>query len=530
MLIQNLDVATRLRLMTITFCLSGFLGVVGAMEITKGADMHKLNFLHVKYNHLFNNEFVRFCNGNNVSTAEMKQELMNIRQQPVDCLGIIGPIETLVMSAIGTERAIDLCKQDLALADRTIKDFEKFELGEMTQPEFIQSLADAVSQFAQNSADFEPLVETTVNTVSTIVIASVVLKALFVALFGFFMSRSIGRDYQRLQLAESSLEKDFKKRIAAEKERDKLNFALQDAAREAGKSEVATGVLHNVGNVLNSVNVSAHLIRETMSHNSLELLEKAADVIHENKDNLANYLTKDDKGKHFPKLLKRLVEKIQQEKTSQEDDVNSISKNIEHIKSIVSMQQTMAKKQNGFVELIDPKEVFLDAIKLNELNIQNSGIEIKKHFQEIPKIESRRHEILQILTNLIKNAHQAVAQVQCGRKTIKLYVEAKDNFAIFRVEDNGIGITPENQHKIFQHGFTTKASGHGFGLHSCANFAQDMGGSLTFESEGNGCGATFILSIPTKPKVEVGEPHRELSESIQTSNQLETKKELLTLA
>jgi signal transduction histidine kinase len=64
------------------------------------------------------------------------------------------------------------------------------------------------------------------------------------------------------------------------------------------------------------------------------------------------------------------------------------------------------------------------------------------------------------------------------------------------VRDNGIGIPPENLIKIFNHGFTTKRDGHGFGLHSGANAAKEMGGSLTAESNGPGLGATFTLELP----------------------------------
>ena len=65
-----------------------------------------------------------------------------------------------------------------------------------------------------------------------------------------------------------------------------------------------------------------------------------------------------------------------------------------------------------------------------------------------------------------------------------------------RVEDNGVGIPPENLTRIFSHGFTTRPHGHGFGLHIGALNAREMGGSLSVASEGTGCGATFTLILP----------------------------------
>ncbi|HEX5747505.1 MAG TPA: ATP-binding protein [Archangium sp.] len=65
-----------------------------------------------------------------------------------------------------------------------------------------------------------------------------------------------------------------------------------------------------------------------------------------------------------------------------------------------------------------------------------------------------------------------------------------------QVHDNGMGIAPEMLTRIFQYGFTTREEGHGFGLHSSALAAQELGGSLTVHSEGPGHGATFTLELP----------------------------------
>jgi two-component system NtrC family sensor kinase len=59
-----------------------------------------------------------------------------------------------------------------------------------------------------------------------------------------------------------------------------------------------------------------------------------------------------------------------------------------------------------------------------------------------------------------------------------------------------VGIAPENLTRIFSHGFTTRTDGHGFGLHSAALAAQQMGGRLTAQSDGPGRGATFTLELP----------------------------------
>ena len=70
------------------------------------------------------------------------------------------------------------------------------------------------------------------------------------------------------------------------------------------------------------------------------------------------------------------------------------------------------------------------------------------------------------------------------------------------VIDTGIGISPENLTRIFAHGFTTRKDGHGFGLHSGALAAKELGGKLSVESAGLGQGASFVLDLPFAPPKE----------------------------
>jgi two-component system NtrC family sensor kinase len=113
----------------------------------------------------------------------------------------------------------------------------------------------------------------------------------------------------------------------------------------------------------------------------------------------------------------------------------------------------------------------------------------------------QKHLVLQILVNLIRNAENACEASAAPRKRLTLGLAgnaAKDRILI-EVRDNGIGISPANLGQVFIHGFTTREDGHGFGLHSGAHMAKEMGGSLTAHSEGAGKGASFILEIPCQP-------------------------------
>jgi C4-dicarboxylate-specific signal transduction histidine kinase len=115
-------------------------------------------------------------------------------------------------------------------------------------------------------------------------------------------------------------------------------------------------------------------------------------------------------------------------------------------------------------------------------------------------VKVERQKALQIVTNLIANAKEAIEQADPATRQIRLALRLSPSGGVeIRVTDNGVGIAAENLTRVFAFGFTTKKNGHGFGLHSSANAAKEMGGSLRAESEGEGRGATFVLELPPAP-------------------------------
>jgi len=260
-------------------------------------------------------------------------------------------------------------------------------------------------------------------------------------------------------------------------------------------AEVAAGVLHNVGNVLNSISVTTCLLIEQLCHSKVFTLGKVAEVVDANCDDLGSFIVNDPQGKHFATLFAHLANSLKAEQSSTMDELTELAKNVEHIKDIISAQQSAAK-HGGLREVLDPRELMEDALKLGDMPLLKSVIEFDKLYQPVPMIESEKHKILQILINLIQNSVQALETSENDSKKISLIIGADDESIRFEVRDNGPGISKENLKKLFQHGFTTRKEGHGFGLHSCANFAQEMNGSLAAFSEGEGKGASFILQLP----------------------------------
>jgi signal transduction histidine kinase len=84
----------------------------------------------------------------------------------------------------------------------------------------------------------------------------------------------------------------------------------------------------------------------------------------------------------------------------------------------------------------------------------------------------------------------------CDGKQVTLRVASGEGRVRVSVIDNGVGIPAENLTRIFNQGFTTRKDGHGFGLHSGALAARELGGSLHVHSDGAGQGASFTLELP----------------------------------
>ena len=280
---------------------------------------------------------------------------------------------------------------------------------------------------------------------------------------------------------------------------------LIELSRGAGMAEVATGVLHNVGNVLNSVNVSASLVAGKIRESRVENLVAAIQMLEQNAGKLEEFIEKDPKGQRVLPYLARLGGHFRAERESLLSELESLSSHVGHIKQIVATQQSYAKV-SGLVESVQLPDMVEDALRILESGLAREGIRVERDFESLPPIAAEKHNILQILLNLLRNAKQAVSEGDGTRHgVIRIRIHRNgDGRVSLSVQDNGVGLPAENLTKIFRHGFTTKADGHGFGLHSCALAASQMGGSLRAESPGPGQGATFTLELPIKTAEETG--------------------------
>lgn len=288
---------------------------------------------------------------------------------------------------------------------------------------------------------------------------------------------------------------DIDDRKQAEARLEELHKQLADSSRLAGMAQIATNVLHNVGNVLNSVNVSASLVADRVTKSKISGLTRVTALLRKHEADLATFIGSDPKGKLVPGYLSQLAEHLRAEQGETLKELDSLRENIDHIKRIVAMQQNYAKRSDVFesVNLVDLVE---DSLRLNEASRDRHRIAVHRQFETVPSIRLDKHKVLQILVNLLSNAKQACDDSGRTDKQVTVQVANVEGGIKVSVIDNGVGIPAENLARIFNYAFTTRKLGHGFGLHSAALAAKELGGSLTAHSDGPGKGATFTFEVP----------------------------------
>lgn len=279
-------------------------------------------------------------------------------------------------------------------------------------------------------------------------------------------------------------------------ERRLAEHKLEEVSRRAGMAEIATNVLHNVGNVLNSVNTSAAVIQKRLSECRSTDLKEVTDLLAQHQGRLGEFLQTDDRGGQLVAFLRQLDDHLVNTQTGLTAELDGLVRNVEHIKEIVATQQDYARTA-GKVEPESISWLVEDALRIYNSALGRHQVRLVRNFDEIPSIPVNRHKVLEVLVNLLSNAKRAMASPEITERTLTLGLRRGGNDRVqVSVQDTGVGIPAENLTRIFQHGFTTYREGHGFGLHSAALAAKEMGGSLLVHSEGPGRGAIFTLELP----------------------------------
>jgi predicted ATPase/signal transduction histidine kinase len=301
-----------------------------------------------------------------------------------------------------------------------------------------------------------------------------------------------------VSLENATLYEGLERRVQERtRELQEAQAELVATARRAGMAQIATNVLHNVGNVLNSVNVSSELVRQRLQQSKGPGLTRAVALLKDHIGDLGHFFTQDPKGRMLPGYLEQLAQALAAEREACTEELGALARSIAHIRAIVDMQQDVAgapalREPARLADLVD------DALRIDAPAFAQDGIVIDQQLGDLPPLPLDKVRLLLILVNLITNARQAMADN--GARARRLTITAQllpDARLCLAVADTGEGVAAENLTRIFAHGFTTRAGGHGFGLHSSALAATEMGGSLQVHSDGPGRGARFTLDLPT---------------------------------
>lgn len=312
------------------------------------------------------------------------------------------------------------------------------------------------------------------------------------------VEREVSRRTQALRRTNGKLAEEIREREQAESQLRNTQRRLLEAAHRAGMADVATDVLHNVGNVLNSINITTTRMIDLVVRSKVSSLARVVALIDEHRDDLGTFLTADERGRRIPAFLTEASRRLGAEQSQLAEMLDGLGKNVQHVKDTITMQQSYAKV-SGMEEQVIMSEVIEDAIQINNAGLKRHKVRLVREYGEVAPLEVNKQKVLQILVNLLNNGKYALSHSKQEDKVLTVRLQSEGDEAVrIDVIDNGVGIAPENLNRIFRHGFTTKKDGHGFGLHSGALAAREMGGTLSVHSDGVDTGATFTLVLPMK--------------------------------
>ena len=292
----------------------------------------------------------------------------------------------------------------------------------------------------------------------------------------------------------SKIVRDITAQKQAEAKLEEMHRQLREAAVRSGKAEMARTVVHNIGNVLNGIIVSAGVLAQQIRKSKASQLSNVVGLLKEHKPDLAAFLTSDPKGAQIPDFLEKLAGQLAREQEALVNELRFVNEKAEHVRTIIDMHQNCT---SGVVETLPVAELVEAALRMNSASMESRNVQTVSCFSSVPPITTERHKVLQILVNLVTNATQAVEQNPSSDRRLEVHIRMNGESGIhIAIKDNGMGIAPENLAHIFQEGFTTRKDGHGLGLHGSALLARELGGALRVQSDGPGKGADFTLELP----------------------------------
>ncbi|CAM2009776.1 ATP-binding protein [Acanthopleuribacter pedis] len=271
---------------------------------------------------------------------------------------------------------------------------------------------------------------------------------------------------------------------------------LRELAAQAEVSKVANGLIHNLGNLFNSINISTQTLVEVVRDSKIPELLKANRLFLRNLDNIGDYVTKDPAGRYLPEFYRSVGDFLKEDLEKLHTELADIAEKVAFIKEMISTQQDYAKSESVTRKLA-LNDVVDRALQIELPSMTKRGIRIEKKYQARFFVYGVKSKVLHVFLNLFKNAKEAMTSTDHEDSFLQIGIQSlPENKVEVTVRDNGAGIDEANLDKMFSYGFTTKPDGHGFGLYTSAEAMNQLGGSIAVSSEGIGHGACFRLIFP----------------------------------
>jgi len=320
-------------------------------------------------------------------------------------------------------------------------------------------------------------------------------KCIYVALpfLLFFLNhcrqRAITRRLEQM-VSERTEQLNAKNQLLQDTQKELVN-----AAHGAGMAEIASTILHNAGNVLNSVNTSAQLIHTGLDKIPIDAFGMSVQMLMDNAHCLPQFLSDHPKGKQLGPFLESLACKMSRENRELQGLSQGLLEKLNVLGDIVAQQNAYISSPFHW-ETTNLEPVLESALKIMDSSLKEMHVTVVREYEPTPVVSILKTKLAQGLVNLIKNACYALRENQKDDRKLHIRLFEMNGRVHLELTDNGMGIDPGIRDKIFSQGFSTKTSSHGLGLHTCANAMNEMGGSIQAESRGPGHGSAFTLIFP----------------------------------
>lgn len=303
---------------------------------------------------------------------------------------------------------------------------------------------------------------------------------------------------QRWEEQQATLQQELEARVEARtQELREAQDRLVALARQAGMADIASNVLHNVGNLLTSAQAAMDGLKLLGASRTSDMLARTSDLVKAQGPELSAFLTEDPRGQRVPELLSELSSAVKQEQGDLQREVQTLNEVLGLIKRVIATQQSHVGAEKNWSEEGDLRGLAQDALSLMEASLTRHQVRATITGPDEVPVVLDRLKTLQIVNNLVHNAVSILDEQPQEARQIELRLGVDEGEAWLQVADSGPGVEEDRCDQIFRLGYTTREDGHGIGLHSSAIFAREMNGSLelTPQDEALG-GACFTLKLP----------------------------------